>query len=159
MTMTALYARRSAAGFTLIEVMIAVLIVALLAAVALPSYQDQVRKARRAEGKAMLMKAAQLEERWYTANGTYTTDLASLFGAATTPVRSGEDNLNRGKYDLSIGAAAVGGLQQGYTLTATPNADATTGGGFVDPECGALSLSSTGVRTFSGSTTRTDLCW
>jgi type IV pilus assembly protein PilE len=154
--------RRSAAGFTLIELMITVLVVALLAAVGFPSYQDHVRKAKRAEGKSALMRAAQLEERWYTTNQTYTTDLGPLFGLQSgAAVRSGEDDPARGNYNLTIAAAAVGGLQQGYTLIATPNTDRTSGGGFDDPDCNVLTLSSTGVRTYSGTTTRSskDLCW
>src|SRR5688572_18201148 len=78
-------------GFTLIEVMIAVAIVALLTAVALPSYQEQMRKSRRAEAKSALMKTIQLQERNYTASGTYRTDLGPLYGIAGATVRSGED--------------------------------------------------------------------
>jgi type IV pilus assembly protein PilE len=157
--MTTRNVRRRAPGFTLIEVMIAVLVIALLSAVAFPAYHDQVRKSKRAEGKAALLKAAQLQERFYTANGTYTTDLATLFGTTGT-VRSGEDP-TRGNYDLTVAAAATGGLQQGYILTATPNTDRATGGGFDDLDCNVLTLSSTGVRTYSGTTTRSskDLCW
>lgn len=161
MTVTAHNVRPGAAGFTLIEVMIAVLIVALLAAVGFPSYQDHLRKSKRAEGKAALMKAAQLQERSYTTNGTYTTDLGPLFGLQSgAAVRSGED-ASLGNYNLTIAAAAVGGLQQGYTLIATPNTDRTTGGGFEDPDCNVLTLSSTGVRTYSGTTTKSskELCW
>jgi prepilin-type N-terminal cleavage/methylation domain-containing protein len=73
-------ARAHGAGFTLMELLIAVAVIALLAAIALPAYQDQLLKARRSEGKTALLKALQLEERHYTSNGTYIADLGPLFG-------------------------------------------------------------------------------
>ena len=58
-------------GFTLIELMITVAIVAILAAIAIPSYQDSIWKGKRAEAKAAILKALQAEERYYTQNNTY----------------------------------------------------------------------------------------
>ena len=58
-------------GFTLIEVMIVVVIVGILAAIALPSYQEHVRQTRRAEVSALLLENAQLLERHYTRSGSY----------------------------------------------------------------------------------------
>ena len=144
--------RTRAAGFTLLELMIAVVIVAIIVAVALPSYTDHIRKSRRAEGKAALLKAAQLLERDYTSNGRYANNLQVLFGAPSTPVRSGEDP-STGYYDLTITLGDVAnGLAHSYVLTATPRT-----GEFSDAECGALTLSSTGARG-SASGTR-EKCW
>ena len=133
-------------GFTLIEVMIAVAIIAILAAVAYPAYQDQILRARRAEGKAALLKAAQLQERNYVNGNPVTGDgvptyldsagLALLFGlpapGAGLPaptIYSGEDpsggppaNFNPGWYviavDLPAGACA---LPDCFVVRATPN--------------------------------------
>jgi len=58
-------------GFTLIELMIAVAIVAILSAIAWPSYQEQVRAARRADAQGALLGLAQAMERHFTENGTY----------------------------------------------------------------------------------------
>ncbi|SDR71107.1 type IV pilus assembly protein PilE [Halopseudomonas litoralis] len=58
-------------GFTLIEVMIVMVIIGILAAIALPSYQEHVRQTRRAEVSALLLENAQLLERHYTRNGGY----------------------------------------------------------------------------------------
>jgi type IV pilus assembly protein PilE len=58
-------------GFTLIELVIVVAIVAILATIAYPSYQDSVRKSRRADAKGVLMEAAQWMERFYTENNRY----------------------------------------------------------------------------------------
>lgn len=62
---------RNSQGFSLIEVMIVVAIIGIIAAIAFPSYQEHVRKGRRAGGTACLMQAAQQMERFYTANLTY----------------------------------------------------------------------------------------
>jgi type IV pilus assembly protein PilE len=152
-------------GFTLIELMVACAVVAILAAIAYPSYVDHIAKVKRAEGKSALLKAAQLQERFYTSNGFYSNDLGPLFGlAANAAVRSGEDPAF-GNYNLTVATTTLNGAaNQAYTLTATPNAagtSATTGGPFVDAICGNFTLTSTGVRAFSGTpSARTpQLCW
>ena len=58
-------------GFTLIEIMIVVAVVAILAAIAIPSYLNHVQEARRADAHSGLLQAAQACERWYTRNSTY----------------------------------------------------------------------------------------
>ncbi|MGJ8686338.1 MAG: type IV pilin protein [Spongiibacteraceae bacterium] len=63
-------------GFSLIELLIAVAIVSILAAVAYPSYQNQVAKARRNEATNALLTGAQALERYYSTNGRYTTTAA-----------------------------------------------------------------------------------
>lgn len=70
-------------GFTLMEVMITVAIVAILAAIAFPSYQDSMRKSRRTDGKNALTQAVANMERFYAQNNTYAT--ATLCAAAGTP--------------------------------------------------------------------------
>ena len=70
---------KSQTGFTLIEVMIVVAIVAILSAVALPSYSEYIRRGHRAEARASLLQAQQYMERAATATGLYPSDLpASL---------------------------------------------------------------------------------
>ena len=68
-------------GFTLIELMISLAIVAMLVAIAYPAYNDYVVRSRRAEAKRALVTAAQFLERRYSTQNTYLNDLTS-----STPV-------------------------------------------------------------------------
>ena len=70
-------------GFTLIEMMIVVVVVGILAAIALPAYQEQVRKSRRATAEAHLMDVAARQQQFLLDNRRYATDLATL--TVTTP--------------------------------------------------------------------------
>ncbi len=98
-------------GFTLIELMVVIVILGVIAAFAVPAYQDQVRKGRRADAMGTLLKIQVLEERWRLANGQYTTNLADLGMGTTTP---------EGYYNLSLSSTnpAVG-----FTATATAVGD------------------------------------
>lgn len=126
---------RSGAGFTLIEIMIAVAIVGILAAVALPSFQDAIRKGRRAEAFAALAAMQQAQERWRTNNAAYTTLLANLTPAAATPY-----------YDLSV--SDPGDLAIGYILTAQGKAGTSQA---KDAQCRKLSVRvNGGAVTYAG---------
>lgn len=136
--------RAREAGFTLIEVMIAVAIIAILAAIAYPLYLNQVQQARRSDGQATLMEVMQAEERHYTLNNTYTTDLDGALGYPADPVGSEE-----GWY--TIAAAACGsGITQCVQLTATAQ------GAQANDACGNISLNSRGQWARSGSAAETE---
>lgn len=150
--------KRVSGGFTLIELIFTVSVVAILLSVALPAYQDQIRASRRAEGKAALMQAAHMQERNYTQSSTYadTAALAALLGASGT-IYSGEDpNSVKGRYTISVDAAtAACPLARCFVVRAAPNA-----GQFSDPQCGELTLSSTGAKGVGGGATfPVDRCW
>lgn len=72
-------------GFTLLELMIVVAVIAILAALALSSYRNQVMKSKRAEAKQMLSDYALRLEKWRANNATYTTTLANINGTNTSP--------------------------------------------------------------------------
>ncbi len=80
--------RRKKKGFSLIELMIAVAIVAILAAIAYPSFMQQVRETRRTEAVVLTTKIMQAQERYFINNFTYTTDLTDLGFASSVDLPS-----------------------------------------------------------------------
>lgn len=139
-------------GITLIELMIVVVIVGILAAIAYPSYQGQVRKARRAEGKTLLLELASKQERFFTENNSYTNDMTDL--GYTNNVPQPTEN---GWYDVSVTAVGPGGCAPGaatactaFTLRAVARNDQT------HDKCGSLTVNQFGVKGKTG--TATD-CW
>ena len=137
-------APRRLAGFTLIEALIAVAIAAILAAIALPGYQEYVRRGHRAEARAGLQQAATWMERAATAVGSYPLTAAFPGGLQAVP---------SGRY--RIGLASTDGAA--WTLTATrvaASAQATD-------RCGDFTLTHTGQRGIihnAGGTTVQE-CW
>ena len=116
-------------GFTLIELMITVAIIAILAAIAFPSYQDSLRKSRRTDGKNALTQAMAIMERYYTERNTYAT-AAMCATAANKP-------------DICPGnCSGVGGTctstEGNYTITFT-----TTPAGIVTPTAAVFALLAT----------------
>ena len=133
-------------GFTLIELMIVVVVIGILAAIAYPSYQEHVRKARRADAQTALLELAQFMERHYTANGKY---LTTANAAPGLPFSAAPKDGATKYYDLSFSSAPTA---SSYTLRAVPK------GAMVDDACGTLTLSNTGAKgQATGATLAT--CW
>ena len=130
--------KNSQTGFTLVEVMIVVAIIAILVAFALPAYEEQTRKTRRSDGKGFLLEVAAAQERYLLQNVRYGT-LTEL-GYANNNPESPE-----GFYNLSITAST----NTTFTLTATPR--------IADLDCGNLTLTHTGLQGSSSGVAED--CW
>lgn len=128
-------------GITLIELMVVIVIIGILAAVAYPSFQNQVRKSRRADGKAALLETAQELERCYTRFSSY--DHADCDVAL--PADSAE-----GYYEISAPVLDA----TTFTLEAAPQNDQVN-----DTACGELRLTHTGQQGSQGVDADANDCW
>jgi type IV pilus assembly protein PilE len=131
---------RRPGGFTLIELMVTVAIAALLATIALPSYEGHLQRTRRADAKISLSGLAQQLERCLTRFGAY--DHANC-GVGAGPFTSTE-----GHYRITV----TGRTATGFTLTAAPQ-----GAQARDSQCGSFVLNHLGQATASG--TQGNRCW
>ena len=133
-------------GFTLIELMIVVVIIAILSAIAYPNYQAYVIRANRAMAKAELLEVAVRQEHFFLNNKTYANNLNVQLGYLANPYFIDKEGVglavagNIGIYSIAI-AVPANGLN--YTVTATPvNIQLLR-----DAACGALTLDDRGART------------
>jgi type IV pilus assembly protein PilE len=129
-------------GVTLLELMIVVVIVGILAALAYPSFQDQVRKTRRADGKAALMQTSQQLERCYTRFSRYNDANCGVAFPITSPEQF---------YVVSSVAAVTASA---FTLAAVPQGDQAN-----DAKCGVLRLNNTGLQGSQGLDADANDCW
>jgi type IV pilus assembly protein PilE len=113
--------RRPSPGFTLLEVLIAVVIVGILAAISLPSYQSSVLIGRRGDAKSELLRLAQAETKWRVSNTSY-GDLNDIGDASENSDYT---------FNVTTNTASV------FTITATP----TSTNGQNNDVCGTLSIS------------------
>jgi type IV pilus assembly protein PilE len=153
--------RRSGDGFTLIEVMIVVAIIGILAMIALPSYQEYIRRSKRAEAEGILMEAAQYMQRYYSANDRYTVTAGSVTTEAEQNVsgvsmlpESLRQSPKSGSANYTI-AVLARDTPPSYTLKATRT------GSMAADKCGTLTLSGQsvkGVESQSTGLTAAD-CW
>lgn len=121
-------------GFTLIEVMVVVVIVAILAAVAIPSYRNHLIRTNRAAAEAFMLKVANTEEQYILDARTYTKTLSTGGLNLTTPTDVGAN------YSFSIQINTA--FTPGYAITATPTGPQATG----DTTCGIIALDQTGSK-------------
>ena len=133
-------------GFTLIEIMIAMLIVAILAAVAIPAYNDSVLKSRRAEGKRFLLEFIQAQERHFTQNNQYATAIVGAQSATNLGWGAGAITSPNGHYTIALQAGAT---PTAFTAQVVP--------AVADPNCGTLTLDNLGVRASTIGAVAT--CW
>jgi type IV pilus assembly protein PilE len=123
-------------GFTLIELMIAVAVVAILTTVAYPSYTQHLRKSHRADAQSTLMALASRQQQFLLDTRAY----AATVDALNVPVPPNVAN----HYNVSLALGA--GAAPTFTLTAAPR------GGQAADRCGTLTLDNTGAKAPNG-------CW
>ncbi|NEX64581.1 type IV pilin protein [Noviherbaspirillum galbum] len=125
-------------GFTLVELLVALVIVGVLASIATASYSDSMRKGRRSDAMVGLSSLQLAQEKYRSNNTTYGT-LTDIGGSTTSP---------QGYYTLSVSANSA----TGYTLTATAVSTKSQNN---DTGCTALTLTQSGETT----TTTPSSCW
>ena len=139
-------------GFTLIELMIAVLVVGILATVAYPSYVEHIRKARRSAAQRALLSTAQVLERCYTGFNVYNNaNCGAVDNDNNTQLAAGLTSTEGGYYTLSATALAA----TAFALQAAP-AGAQWG-----DKCGSLTYNHVGQKGITGAVggvTAAD-CW
>jgi len=136
-------ARREAHGFTLIEVLVAVAIIGILSAIAIPAYTAYIQRANRVDARRTLLEAAAFLQRCFSQNNDYRCAPAAP-AAMAAPFSQSPDPPAAAKYNITV--ATGGGVgSTSYTLQAAPT------GSMAGDECGAYTLSSAGVRDINPS--------
>ncbi|WP_413701436.1 type IV pilin protein [Psychromonas sp. KJ10-10] len=134
-------------GFTLIELLIAIAIVGIIVAVALPSYQDSLQRTRRSDALSTLTRNAMLEERFYTSNNSYSNSMADLGGTTS----------DEGYYTISVDTSAC--TSSCFSLSATPVSGKSQAN---DETCWTIILIHTGQKSSkdkTGTVNPSGTCW
>ncbi|WP_447753744.1 type IV pilin protein [Pseudomonas nicosulfuronedens] len=124
-------------GFTLVELLVCLTLIAILLGIALPAYQEHIQRVRRVDAQRSLVELAQSLERFYTSRGIYT--------GATLPFDQSPRDAGSAFYRLGF---AQGPDESGYVLQAEPV------GAMAQDACGVLTLASSGLRGAA-----TERCW
>jgi type IV pilus assembly protein PilE len=132
-------------GFTLIELMITVAVVAILASVAYPSYIQYIVRTHRSAVQSQMYAVANKQEQYLLDQRSYASTLAALNMALPAEVAS--------RYTVTV-VADMTTTPPSYLVTATP-----IGAQLSDTRCGTLTLNHLGVKTKSGTAASVVDCW
>ncbi|MDP9010029.1 MAG: prepilin-type N-terminal cleavage/methylation domain-containing protein [Pseudomonadota bacterium] len=141
-------------GFTLVELMITVVVLAIIVGVALPAYTQQMHKARRSEARNALLDLAGREERWLSVANSYSQNTADVGYTGAWPVTT-----TNGYYQVTVAApdpAALNPANPSYIITAT-----AVGAQATDTACATFSVNQLGqqVASTSAPAVNTATCW
>jgi type IV pilus assembly protein PilE len=146
-------------GFSLLELVIAMVIAALLAAIAIPSYNTYVLRSHRTDAKTALLDLASMEERYFSTQNIYsstTTDLGYA-GAFPVTVANGYYQVQAPVVIPAVAPTALspGGTPSTFSITAVP-----IGIQLNDTPCASFTISSGGVQTATGTDPNPNVdCW
>ena len=121
-------------GFTLIELMITIVIIGILAGVALPGYQNAVRKSHRSAAQAEMLDIANREQQYFLANRSYTSSLSNLGYSVPTEVAA--------RYTCTVSVTSTG--LPTFTVSCAPTSLQSASG------FSTLTLDSTGAKAPTG---------
>jgi len=139
-------------GFTLVELVIVMVVAAILTAIAVPMYLNQVRESRRTDARSALLDLAGREERYFATNNAYTNSSVNLGYTTTAQGNVWPQTVGSGYYQIAAPTLAAG-PPPSYSVTATPISTQTA-----DTACTSLTVTSTGAETSTG-TGSASTCW
>lgn len=139
------------AGFTLIEVMIVAAIVAILAAIAIPSYQESVRKSARADARGTILTMMQQQERYFSQNNTYV--LVGSGASSTFKNWTGDSGYASAKWVLSSAVCAGDTIDNCVAVSASPQSGVWT------DDVTQITYTSRGQSSCQPSGLPTNKCW
>jgi type IV pilus assembly protein PilE len=145
--------RQRSAGFTIVEIMIVIVVVGVLMLIALPGYQQQSLKTKRALAKSELQGLMARQEQYFVNNRQYATSLADLGLGNPYSIDSDSNRVATDADSRIYTIALASATTASYTLTATPQLDQAR-----DSYCGTMQITSTGVKTVTGSAGSAE-CW
>jgi type IV pilus assembly protein PilE len=152
MAAAAMTGTRNVRGFTLMELVIAMVIIGVLTAIAIPNYTAYIQRSNRSDARSQLLEITLWMERWRTENGRYDNPANPGNRPPTPPFPATflqSPPTGTAKYTIVV--ATPNAIT--YTVTATPV------GVMAGDVCGDLGINNTGQRTFTGGSGTLDVCW
>lgn len=142
-------------GVTLIELLTVMVVIAIIASIAIPSYRRYLLRAQRSDAKTALLQVQTAEEKFMLQRNAYTTSVT-----AAPPAGLGLQGASeRGFYTITVPALTNSDGTPGYTIRAVPAA--VSGGQADDTDCQTFTLDGAGVRTAANSSSadNSTACW